>query len=79
MNWAQIKDDSMRTFTAVIEKCSETNLYVGHVPGFPGAHAQGETMDELAANLKEVIEMLLEEGEPRLEGEFVGTQNVVVA
>ena len=69
----------MRTFTAVVEKCPETDLYVGYVPGFPGAHSQGETMDELAENLKEVIEMLLEEGEPKLEAEFVGTHNVVVA
>ena len=69
----------MRTYTAVIEKCPDTGLYVGYVPGFPGAHSQGETMEELADNLKEVIAMLLDEGEPRLEAEFVGTQNVVVA
>jgi predicted RNase H-like HicB family nuclease len=69
----------MRSFTAVIEKCPDTGLYVGFVPGFPGAHSQGETLDELNKNLKEVIEMLLEDGEPNLEGEFVGTQNVVVA
>jgi predicted RNase H-like HicB family nuclease len=69
----------MRVFTAVIEKCPDTNLYVGFVPGFPGAHSQGATLDELNANLKEVIEMLLEHGEPKFEGEFVGTQNVVVA
>ncbi len=61
-------------FTAVIERCSETNLYVGYVPGFPGAHSQGETLDELKENLREVIEMLLEDGEPVLEAEFVGTQ-----
>jgi hypothetical protein len=36
-------------------------------------------MDELAANLREVIEMLLEGGDPVLEAEYVGTQNVVVA
>jgi predicted RNase H-like HicB family nuclease len=65
----------MRNYTAVVEKCSDTGLYVGYVPGFPGAHSQGETMDELAANLREVIAMLLEEGEPKLEAEFVGTQN----
>jgi len=52
---------------------------VGFVPGFPGAHSQGETMEELRQNLLEVIEMLLEDGEPILEGEFVGTQNIVVA
>ena len=68
----------MRTFTAVIEKCPDTGLYVGYVPGFPGAHSQAETLEELNENLKEVIEMLLEDGEPDLEGQFVGTQNVVV-
>ena len=48
-------------FTAVVEKCAATNLFVGYVPGFPGAHSQGETLDELNANLREVIEMLLED------------------
>ncbi|HWR83455.1 MAG TPA: type II toxin-antitoxin system HicB family antitoxin [Candidatus Deferrimicrobium sp.] len=69
----------MRVFTAIIEKCPDTALFVGFVPGFPGAHSQGATLDELNKNLKEVIEMLLEDGEPKLEGEFVGIQNVVVA
>ena len=59
----------MRVFTAVIEKCPDTGLYVGYVPGMAGAHSQGETLDELNRNLKEVVEMLLEDGEPRLEGE----------
>jgi predicted RNase H-like HicB family nuclease len=70
---------SMHIYTAVIEKCTDTGLYVGFVPGFSGAHSQGETLDELNNNLKEVIALLLEDGEPRLETEFVGTQNVVVA
>jgi predicted RNase H-like HicB family nuclease len=69
----------MRTFTAVIERCPDTGFYVGYVPGFPGAHSQAESLEELSANLKEVIELLLEDGEPRLEAEFVGTQNVKVA
>jgi predicted RNase H-like HicB family nuclease len=47
---------------------------VGYVPGFPGAHSQGKSVDELSANLAEVINMLLEDGEPQLESEFVGTQ-----
>jgi predicted RNase H-like HicB family nuclease len=68
----------MRVYTAVVEKCPDTNLYVGYVPGFPGAHSQAESLDELQANLKEVIEMLLEEGEPRLEADFVGTQTIMV-
>lgn len=69
----------MRNFTAVIERCPETGLYVGYVPGFRGAHSQGDTLDELHANLQEVIAMLLEDGEPALESEFVGTQSFEVA
>ena len=69
----------MRSFSAVIERDPETGLYVGFVPGFPGAHSQGATPEELNANLKEVIEMLLEDGPPDLETEFVGTQVVEVA
>jgi predicted RNase H-like HicB family nuclease len=68
----------MKAFTAVIEKCVDTGLYVGFVPGFPGAHSQGRSLEELNQNLREVIEMLLEDGEPQLDAEFVGTQNVVV-
>jgi predicted RNase H-like HicB family nuclease len=69
----------MKSFTAVVERCPETKLYVGYIPGFPGAHTQGATLDELQANLEEVVSMLLEDGEPRLEAEFVGTQTVSVA
>lgn len=68
----------MKTFTAVVERCPETKLFVGYIPGFPGAHSQGATLEELNQNLKEVIAMLLEDGEPRLEAEFVGTQAVTV-
>lgn len=68
----------MKTYTAIVEKCSDTGLYVGYVPGFPGAHTQAKTLDELNKNLKEVIEMLLTDGEPDLDTEFIGTQNVVL-
>lgn len=50
----------MRNFTAVIERCSETGLFVGYVPVFSGANSQGETLEELNENLREVIEMLFE-------------------
>lgn len=69
----------MHKFTAVIEKDSETGIFVGFVPGWPGAHSQGETLDELNQNLSEVISMLLEDGEPIVEAEFVGTHTVQVA
>jgi len=69
----------MRNFSAVIERDPDTGLFVGFVPGFPGAHSHGATLDELNANLREVISMLLEDGDPVLESEFVGVQNVAVA
>ena len=68
----------MKTYTAVVEQCPDTGLYVGYVPEFPGAHTQAESLDELNRNLREVIEMLLEEGEPKLEAQFIGTQTVSV-
>ena len=69
----------MKTYSYVVEKCPETGLYVGYVPGFPGAHTQAPTLDELNQNMREVIELLLEDGEPELEAEFVGTQTVKVS
>ncbi len=69
----------MRNYNYVVEKCADTGLYVGYVPGFPGAHSQGETLNELRTNMQEVVEMLLEDGEPKLEAEFVGTETVKVA
>ena len=69
----------MKTYTAVVERCPDTGLYVGYVPGFPGAHSQAEILDELNRNLQEVIAMLLEEGEPALEAQFVGIQTVTIS
>jgi predicted RNase H-like HicB family nuclease len=68
----------MKRFTAVVERCNETGLYVGYVPGLPGAHSQGTTIDELHNNLKEVLELLSEEGSLELESDFVGTQTVTL-
>ncbi len=69
----------MKQYTAIVERCNQTGLFVGFIPGFSGAHTQGETLDELQRNLQEVIAMLLEDGEPILETEFVGTQNILIA
>ena len=69
----------MRTFDFVVERDPDTGVYVGHVPGWPGAHTQGADVDEVRRNLREVIEMLLEDGEPELVSEFVGVQRIQVA
>jgi predicted RNase H-like HicB family nuclease len=51
----------MKTLSVVVEKCSQTGLYVGYAPSLPGAHTQAETLDELKKNLCEVLSMLLED------------------
>ena len=71
----------MKTFTAYVEYDPETKLYVGIVPGIPGAHTQGATLDELQENLKEVLKLCLEEYKGPVEDlpRFVGLQQVEVA
>ena len=59
---SKVSEVQMTSFTAVVERCPDTGLYVGYVPGFPGAHSQAESLDELNTNLKEVRELLLEKG-----------------
>jgi predicted RNase H-like HicB family nuclease len=71
----------MKTFTAYVELDKETGLYIGIVPGVPGAHTQASTLDELQQNLKEVLELCLGElGEPTDNlPKFVGLQQIEVA
>jgi predicted RNase H-like HicB family nuclease len=71
----------MKTFTAYVELDAETGLYVGIVPGVPGSHTQAATLDELQRNLKEVLELCLEEYKGTGENlpKFVGLQQIEVA
>ena len=71
----------MKTFSAYVEWDPETKLYVGVVPGIPGAHSQGSTLDELNDNMKEVLELCIEEYEGETDDlpRFVGLQQIEVA
>lgn len=72
----------MPKITGYIEKDAETGLYVAIVPGIPGAHTQAGTLDELHKNLKEVVELCLEEMDAEAKKqipEFVGIQQLEVA
>jgi predicted RNase H-like HicB family nuclease len=69
----------MRNYTAVVERDTDTGLLVGYVPGWPGAQSQGTTLGALRANLREVVVLLLEDGEPDLEAEFIGIHSVYSA
>ncbi len=71
----------MKTFTAYVEWDPDTQLYVGTVPGIPGAHTQGTSLDELQKNLQEVLELCLEEYKGSI-GElphFVGLQQIEIS
>jgi predicted RNase H-like HicB family nuclease len=79
-----VKREEVQMYRTVgyIERDPETGLYVAIVPGIPGAHTQAETLDELQMNLKEVVELCVEEmssEEKERLPEFVGVQQVEVA
>jgi predicted RNase H-like HicB family nuclease len=71
----------MKTYTAYVEQDKETGIYIGIVPGIPGAHTQAATLDELQQNLKEVLELCLEEykGAGEKPPRFIGLQQIEVA
>jgi predicted RNase H-like HicB family nuclease len=71
----------MSKFTAYIERDPETGYLIGMVPGIPGAHTQAETIDELLVNLKEVVELCMENfslKEKKNLPEFVGVQQLEI-
>ena len=54
--------NTQKEFYVVIER-DEDGYYIGEVPQLKACYSQGETIDELMANIKEVIELCLEEEE----------------
>ena len=74
--------NARRTFTAYVEYDPDTALYVGTIPGLPGAHSQGATLDELKQNLEEAVCLVIEERQARGEAvevvPFVGIQQITV-
>lgn len=66
-----------KEFYVVIER-DEDGIYVGEVPQLKACYSQGETIDELMQNIREVIAMCLEELEDETTTEFIGIQKVVV-
>ena len=69
---------TLKTYTAIIEKCPDTGLYIGYIPGIKGAHTQAETLEELQSNLIEVLSLISESGKLQSESKFIGTQNITV-
>ncbi|HYV18262.1 MAG TPA: type II toxin-antitoxin system HicB family antitoxin [Verrucomicrobiae bacterium] len=79
MSEKEREPSSLRVYNAVVERDLDSGLYVGYVPGWPGAHSQGASLDELHDRLEEVVAMLLEDGRMPRASEFVGVQTIRVA
>ena len=66
-----------KEFFVIIER-DEDGMYVGEVPQLPACYSQGRTLDELMANIREVIELCLEEQEEETHSEFIGVQRITI-
>ncbi len=67
----------VREFSVVIIE-DETGGYIALVPELPGCHTQGETLEEVMANVKEAIELYLETLTPEERKEVMGRRVVGV-
>jgi predicted RNase H-like HicB family nuclease len=67
----------MKRYPVIIEKDTDTGLLVGYIPNVAGAHSQGRTLEELRTNLREVIDMLLEDGALQEQSELVAVEQMI--
>jgi predicted RNase H-like HicB family nuclease len=63
----------------IIIEMDEDEYYIVSCPMFKGCHSYGETIDEALENIKEVIEMCLEETKVEELNKFVGFRELEVA
>lgn len=63
-------------FTVLIEK-DENGVFIAEVPDLKGCYTQGDSVEEVLKNIREVVEMCLEE-EAVVPNQFVGLQTLEV-
>ena len=68
---------AIREFYVIIER-DEDGYYVGEVPQLRACYSQGRTLDELMANMREVIELCLEEQGEEVLPEVIGIHKVAL-
>lgn len=66
-----------REFYMIVEQ-DEDGMFIGEIPQLKACYSQGKTIDELVGNIKEVIEMCLEEEDFNETSEFIGIQKVTL-
>lgn len=62
----------------IIVETDEDGIYIVSCPTFRGCHSYGKTVEDGIENLKEVIEMCLEEQRPESLNRFVGFRELEV-
>ena len=64
-------------FPIIIEQ-DEDGYYIVSCPLFKGCHSYGKTIDEALKNIREAIELCLEEAPPESLNRFVGFREIVL-
>ena len=62
----------------IIVEMDEDGYYIVSCPQFKGCHSYGETIDEAMENIKEVIDMCLEETDVNELNDFIGFRELDV-
>ena len=63
----------------ILVETDEDGIYIVSCPVFKGCHAYGRTIDEAIDNIKEVIEMCLEEERPENLNCFIGFRKLEIS
>lgn len=62
----------------VVVETDEDGIYIVSCPTFKGCHADGKTIDEALANLREVIEMCMDEEPASHSNQFIGIREMEI-
>ncbi len=68
---------NQQDFYVIIER-DEDGMYIGEVPQLQACYSQGETIDQLMENMREVIALCLEEMSETSISEFIGVQRITI-
>lgn len=73
----KIKQTETLRLPVIIEQ-DEDSIYIVSCPVFKGCHSYGKTINEALSNIKEVIEMCMEESDAKSLNNFVGFREIEV-
>ncbi len=62
-------------FPVLLEQ-DEDGIYIVSCPSFKGCHSYGKTVEEAMNNIREVIQMCLEEEQPDQSNRFIGFREI---